>query len=171
MLTTNALASDPENDRARRMLPTNGRVERAAKLVKQPLPDVAAFAAVLRDQKAIDDSARPVGHRGLIDDGQATQTVILDPASLELWVADPRAGNRMRAFDLRHGCAAGRSPYSARRHSRRPTADPDRIPTLARARAGCAKPAPRAPAIAICGRSLRTGTRLRTATARDDRAR
>jgi hypothetical protein len=30
------------------------------------------------------------------------QTVILDPAALALWVADPRAAGRMRAVDLRH---------------------------------------------------------------------
>ncbi|HEU4614678.1 MAG TPA: C45 family autoproteolytic acyltransferase/hydrolase, partial [Kofleriaceae bacterium] len=46
VLTTNALASDPENDRARRVLPTVARVERAARLVRTPLPDVAAMATV-----------------------------------------------------------------------------------------------------------------------------
>jgi hypothetical protein len=29
-------------------------------------------------------------------------TAILDPTTLELWVADPRAGGRLRAFDLKH---------------------------------------------------------------------
>jgi Acyl-coenzyme A:6-aminopenicillanic acid acyl-transferase len=102
VLTTNALASDPENDRARRMLPTQGRVERAAKLLRAPLGDVGAMAAILRDQRAVDESPRPLGHRGVIDDGRAVQAVIIDPASLALWVADPRAAGRMRAFDLRH---------------------------------------------------------------------
>ncbi|HET7501999.1 MAG TPA: C45 family autoproteolytic acyltransferase/hydrolase, partial [Kofleriaceae bacterium] len=102
VLTTNALASDPENDRARRMLSTGGRVERAARLLKAPLADAAAMAAILRDQRAADDSPRPPGHRGVIDDGRAVHTAILDPASLTLWVADPRAAGRMRALDLRH---------------------------------------------------------------------
>jgi hypothetical protein len=102
VLTTNALASDPENDRARRMLPTPSRVERAARLLRAPLADVAALAAILRDQRAVDDSARPFGHRGVINDGRAVQTAIIDPATLALWVADPRAAGRMRAFDLRH---------------------------------------------------------------------
>jgi hypothetical protein len=102
VLTTNALASDPENDRARRMLPSQGRVERAARLLRTPLAEVAAMAAILRDRRAADDSPRPPGHRGVIDDGRAVQTAILDPASLALWVADPRAAGRMRAFDLRH---------------------------------------------------------------------
>jgi len=102
VLTTNALASDPENDRARRMLPTQDRVERAAKLLRAPLGDVGAMAAILRDQRAVDESPRPLGHRGVIDDGRAVQAVIIDPASLALWVADPRAAGRMRAFDLRH---------------------------------------------------------------------
>lgn len=102
VLTTNALASDPENDRARRMLPTQSRVERAAKLLRMPLGDVGAMAEILRDQRAVDESPRPLGHRGAIDDGRAVQAVIIDPASLSLWVADPRAAGRMRAFDLRH---------------------------------------------------------------------
>lgn len=102
VLTTNALSQDPENDRARRMLASTGRVERAARLVKQPLADVAAMAAVLRDRKGLDDIERPPGHRGVIDDARAAQVAILDPASMELWVADPTAGGRMRAFDLRH---------------------------------------------------------------------
>jgi Acyl-coenzyme A:6-aminopenicillanic acid acyl-transferase len=102
VLTTNTLSSDPENDRARRMLPTQSRLDRASRLVKNPLADVTALAAVLRDAKGPDDSTRPAGHRGVIDDGQAVHTIILDPASLELWIADPRAAGRMRAFDLRH---------------------------------------------------------------------
>ena len=102
VLTTHALSGDPENDRASRILSTKGKVERAAKLVRQPLADVGAMAAVLRDRKALDESPRPPGHRGAIDDGRAVHTVILDPASLELWVADPSAAGRMRAFDLRH---------------------------------------------------------------------
>jgi isopenicillin-N N-acyltransferase like protein len=102
VLTTNALASDPENDRARRVLPTMARVERAAKLVRAPLPDVAAMATILRDTRGTDDAPKPAGHRGVIDDGRARHTIILDPASLELWVADPNANGRMRAFDLRH---------------------------------------------------------------------
>jgi hypothetical protein len=70
--------------------------------VRAPLNDVASMAAVLRDRKALDESPRPPGHRGVIDDGRAVHTVILDPASLELWVSDPTAAGRMRAFDLRH---------------------------------------------------------------------
>jgi hypothetical protein len=60
------------------------------------------MAAILRDQRALDDSPRPPGHRGAIDDGRAVQTAILDPASLSLWVADPTAAGRLRALDLRH---------------------------------------------------------------------
>ena len=102
VLVTNALAQDPENDRARRMLPTGPRVDRASKLVRAPLADVAALAAILRDTRAIDDSPRAPGSRGAIDSGRAAHQAIIDPTSLELWVADPRAGGRMRAFDLRH---------------------------------------------------------------------
>ena len=136
VLTTNALSSDPENDRARRMLPTVARVERAAKLVKQPLADVAALANVLRDTKAPDDAPRPAGHRSVIDDGQAVHAIILDPSSLELWIADPRAGNRMRAFDLRHELRGeGDRPAPPADIVVDPAADPDRMATLALARA------------------------------------
>lgn len=102
VLTTNALASDPENDRSRRTLSTMGRVTRAEKLVREPLPDVAAVAAILRDRKTVDDTQRAAGHRGVIADGRSIHTVIIDPTSLELWVSDPAAAGRMRGFDLRH---------------------------------------------------------------------
>jgi hypothetical protein len=102
LLTTNALATDPENDRAKRVLPTTTRIERAARLARAPLPDVAAVAALLRDRHGLDDAPRPPGHRGVIDDGRAGHVVILDPASLELWVADPSSAGRLRGFDLRH---------------------------------------------------------------------
>jgi isopenicillin-N N-acyltransferase-like protein len=136
VLTTNALASDPENDRARRTLPTQGRVDRAAKLLRVPLAEVGAMAAILRDQRAVDESPRPLGHRGVIDDGRAVQVVIIDPASLGLWVADPRAAGRMRAFDLRHELrnegdrAAPPADIAAE-----PGVDPERAESLAAARA------------------------------------
>ena len=136
VLTTNALSSDPENDRAKRMLPTQSRVERAAKLLKNPLPDVGALAAVLRDQRGPDDSTKPAGHRGIIDDGQAVHAVILDPASLELWITDARANGRMRAFDLRHELRKeGDRPAPPADIAADANADPDRIPMLALARA------------------------------------
>ena len=136
VLTTNALASDPENDRARRMLPTQSRVDRANKLVRAPLADIAAMAAVLRDQKGLDESPRPAGHRGVIDDGRPAHAVILDPTSLEMWVADPRANGRMRAFDLRHELRGeGDRPAPPADIAADPAADPDRTASLAAARA------------------------------------
>jgi len=135
-LTTIALAGDPENDRARRMLPTLGRVERAAKLLRAPLGEVGAMAAILRDQRAADDTPRPPGHRGVIDDGRAVHTVIIDPASLSLWVADPRAAGRMRAFDLRHELRSeGDRPTPAADIPAETGADLDRGDALAAARA------------------------------------
>jgi hypothetical protein len=136
VLTTNALSSDPENDRARRMLPTLSRTERAAHLVRNPLSDVTAMAAILRDQRAIDDGPRPTGHRGTIDDGRAIHTVILDPTTLELWITDTRAGGRMRAFDLRYELKReGERPAPPGDIAADPTADPDRLANLVAARA------------------------------------
>lgn len=136
VLTTNALASDPENDRARRVQPTVTRVERAARLLRAPLADVAAMANVLRDQRGVDDSPRPPGHRGIIDDGRAAHVAILDPASLELWVGDPSANGRMRAFDLRHELRAeGDRPVPPADIAADPAAEPDRIANITAARA------------------------------------
>ncbi len=136
VLTTNALSQDPENDRARRVLPTIARVERAARLVRHPLPDVAALATILRDQRGPDDAPRPAGHRGVIDDGRARHVVIIDPASLELWVTDPTAAGRMRAFDLRHELRGeGDRPMPPADIAADPATELDRIVTLAAARA------------------------------------
>jgi hypothetical protein len=136
VLTTNALASDLENDRARRLLPSVPRAERAARLVKNPLADVAAMAGVLRDQRGLDDTPRAPGHRGVIDNGRAAHVVILDPTSLEMWVADPRANGRMRAFDLRHELRReGDRPAPPADIAPDPAADPDRQPSLTAARA------------------------------------
>ncbi len=140
VLTTNALASDPDNERARRSLASLTRVDRAARLVRAPLPDVAAMAAVLRDTRGVNDEPRPPGHRGTIDDGRASQSVILDPASLELWVADPRGNGRMRGFDLRHelridATAPGDRAMPPADIAADPQLDPDRAANLAAARA------------------------------------
>jgi hypothetical protein len=156
VLSTNALASDPENDRARRMLPTQSRVERAARLVRAPLGEVAAMAAILRDQRAVDDAPRPLGHRGVIDDGRAVQSVIIDPALLALWVADPRAAGRMRAFDLRHELRGeGDRPAPAADIAAEAGVDPERADTLAAARAD----------LRIARGALRAGYRDRAAEA------
>ena len=72
----------------------------------------------------------------MIDDGRAAHAVILDPTSLELWVADPRAGGRFRAFDLRHELRQeGERPAPPADIAADPTVEPDRIPNLAAARA------------------------------------
>jgi isopenicillin-N N-acyltransferase like protein len=156
VLTTNALASDPENDRARRMLPTQSRVDRAARLLRTPLADASAMAAILRDQRAVDDSPRPPGHRGVIDDGRAVQTVILDPASLALWVADPRAAGRLRAFDLRHELRGeGDRAAPAADIAADASADPDRSAVLSAARAD----------LRVARAALRTGELARAAEA------
>jgi hypothetical protein len=110
-------------------------VDRAARLVRQPLADVAAMASVLRDQRGIDDAPRPAGHRGVIDDGRARHVAILDPASLELWVSDTTAGGRMRAFDLRHELRGdGDRPRPPADIAADPALDLDRISTLTAAR-------------------------------------
>jgi hypothetical protein len=156
VLTTIALSNDPENDRARRMSSTASRVERAAKLLKVPLGDVATMAAILRDQRAVDESPRPLGHRGVIDDGRAVHTVIIDPASLALWVADPRSAGRMRAIDLRHELRnEGDRATPAADIAAEPGIDPERTERLTAARAD----------LRAARAALRSGDRSRAAEA------
>jgi isopenicillin-N N-acyltransferase-like protein len=136
VLATNALTADPDNDRARRMLPSAARVERAARLVRSPLADVAAMAAVLRDQRGTDDTPRAPGHRAVIDDGRAVHAVILDPATLELWVADPHSTGRLRAIDLRHELRGeGDRPAPPADIASDPAVEPDALASQAAARA------------------------------------
>jgi tetratricopeptide (TPR) repeat protein len=62
--------------------------------------------------------------------------VILDPASLELWVADPSAAGRMRAFDLRHELRGeGDRAMPPADIAADPASEPDRVSSLAAARA------------------------------------
>jgi hypothetical protein len=100
-LTSSVFAADPENDRTRRASPSAARVARAQQLLRAPLTMVDQIAAVLRDRRTSDEVLRPLGHRGVPFD-PAAQLAILDPSLMMLWVADPMAGGRMRAFDLRH---------------------------------------------------------------------
>src|SRR5262249_37062389 len=104
---------------------------------RAPIPDVATMAAVLRDTRGVDDVMRPPGHRGVIDDGRAVHTVILDPMTLELWVADARSNGRFRGFDLRrelrgYATAVAAPPADVMPD---PASDPDRLTNLAAARA------------------------------------
>src|SRR5262249_6954782 len=71
-----------------------------------------------------------------IDDGRASHVVILDPTTLELWVADPRANGRFRAFDLRFELRGeGDRPAPPADIAPDPASDPDRVANLATARA------------------------------------
>jgi hypothetical protein len=103
VLTSQAFADDPENDRARRISPSQRRLQRVLRLLREPPADAVAAAAVLRDRRSPEDEGLPYGHRAAVDDAAAVHVVLFDPASLAMWVADgPGAGARMRAFDLRH---------------------------------------------------------------------
>lgn len=107
-----AFATDPQNDRARRQLPSALRVTRATRLLHTPPNDLSAFAGILRDHHTPDDVDRGLGHRGTIADALAASAVIFDARARMMWVADPQSQQRMRAFDLRaeFGLAAGTEP-------------------------------------------------------------
>ncbi|MBK9029753.1 MAG: hypothetical protein IPL61_00165 [Myxococcales bacterium] len=103
VLGSTAFADDPENDRQRRTSASVTRVERADKLAQVALADPAAVADLLRDRRSLADEGLAPGHRGAIDDVAAAHVVVIDPASMAMWVADGvGAGARMRGFDLRH---------------------------------------------------------------------
>lgn len=103
VLTSQAFADDPENDRGRRILASPRRLARVQRLLRTPPADPAAVAAILRDRRSPEDEGLPLGHRAAVDDAAAVHVVLFDPASMQMWVADgPGAGARMRAFDLRH---------------------------------------------------------------------
>lgn len=120
-LSAQVFAADPENDRTRRATPSAARVARAQQLLRTPLATADQVAAVLRDRRTTDDVARPLGHRAVPFD-TAAQLSVIDPTLMVLWVADPTAGGRMRAFDLRHELEepSGREPA-------RPTPPPDLV--------------------------------------------
>ncbi|TMQ22585.1 MAG: hypothetical protein E6J91_01145 [Deltaproteobacteria bacterium] len=112
VLTTNALSGDPENDRTKRMPTTQSRTERAQKLLRAPLPDVAAMAAVLRDR-----AARAVGRRSARRRPDARAR---SPARAAQRGRPPGAGRRHR------GRARRARARRARRRARRPARGPQR---------------------------------------------
>lgn len=132
-LTSAAFSADPENDRTRRLAPTAARVARVQQLVRAPLPAVDSLAAALRDRRA-GDAARVPGHRGVPFD-PAAQVVIIDPGLMVLWVADPEAAGRMRAFDLRHELeGVGDSPAPPPDLPADPSLEPEQLGHLVLAR-------------------------------------
>lgn len=136
VLAASAFATDPDNDRARRNTPATARIDRAAQLVSAPVANAAAMAEVLRDQRGLDGNLRPPGHRGVIDDGRDIQAIILDPTAMELWVTDPSASGRMRAFDLRYELRGeGDRAAPPADIAADPNADPNRASALRVARA------------------------------------
>lgn len=137
VLLSPAFADDPENDRARRSSASPRRVARAARLLREPPADAAAVASVLRDRRGAADEGLPPGHRAAVDDAAAVHVVIIDPASLAMWVADgPGAGARMRAFDLRHELRGeGERPAPAADVPADATREPQAAVAIRRARA------------------------------------
>lgn len=137
VLASQAFSDDPENDRARRISASPRRLQRVARLLREPPADAAAAAAVLRDRRSPEDEGLPLGHRAAVDDAAAVHVVLFDPASLAMWVADgPGAGSRMRAFDLRHELRGeGDRPIPPADIAADATQDPQAVIATRRARA------------------------------------
>jgi hypothetical protein len=103
VMVASVFTDDPENDRAARISPAPARARRASRLARTAPADIAAAAAILRDDRGADDGPLPAGHRGAVDDASAVQVVLIDPTAMVLWVSETGAASgRMRAFDLRH---------------------------------------------------------------------
>jgi isopenicillin-N N-acyltransferase-like protein len=110
-----ALAGDPKNQRVRQTTSTLPRRARADRLL-QDLPANAvvtplAAAKLLRDRKAEDGSALPLGDRRAINALIATHGVIFETGSRRLWVSEaPHLLGKFRAFDLRRLLAPDYDP-------------------------------------------------------------
>lgn len=104
ILRSEMFADDAENDRARRTRPSVMRERRVAKLLRANAPNTPqAAVAILRDNKAVDGSQLPLGHRAAVLDLSATHTALFDASAMVLWVSEgPGAAGRFRAFDLKH---------------------------------------------------------------------
>jgi isopenicillin-N N-acyltransferase-like protein len=100
-----SLAGDPRNQRVRATTSTLPRRARADRLLAELSPEarVGAREAVtlLRDRKAADGSALPLGDRRAIDALIATHGVVLETGARRLWVSEaPHLLGRFRAFEL-----------------------------------------------------------------------
>jgi len=104
ILQSEAFADDPENDRARRVRPSQMRAKRAAQLLRTAAPTTPAeVAAILRDTRAQGGQPLPPGHRGAVEELGAVHAAIFDASAMVLWVSEgPGALGRFRAFDLRY---------------------------------------------------------------------
>lgn len=127
VLASTAFADDPENDRQLRTSASVPRVARAERLATIAPTDAGEVAALLRDRRGVNDAALPLGHRAAIDDVAAAHVIILDPASLQLWIGDGAgASARLRGFDLRHELRGeGERPSPPTDVAADPSGDPD----------------------------------------------
>jgi len=102
-LTTPEFGKDAENERLRRVAGRATREARlAALLARSGATELTAVLNLLRDRRLDADHELPLGHPGAIDDLAAQHVVVIDPASLLLWVGEgPGAAGGFRLFDLR----------------------------------------------------------------------
>lgn len=128
VLTSDAFAEDPENDRATRVRPARMRALRAERLLRARPTRPEDVLAILRDRRDGKGALLPLGHRGALRDPSAVHTAILDASTMVLWVADGAdAGARFRAFDLRHELGSA------------PAAPPEDLPALVDDEPGAAR--------------------------------
>ncbi|MFI5302833.1 MAG: C45 family autoproteolytic acyltransferase/hydrolase [Polyangiales bacterium] len=107
------LASDPHDAEVRAKTSTIARRARGDALVKAlpKDPSVLDLVAMLRDRKAADGSALPLGDRRAIDALIATHGVVMDATDKALWVSEyPHLLGRFVRFDLEKLLAADFDP-------------------------------------------------------------
>jgi hypothetical protein len=100
-----AFASDRRNDRLKRYLTSEARLERMEELLGQRAGslDPAGVLAILRDKNGVGGAPLGLGNRNALDAIIATHSVVLDATDLVLWVGvGPHASGRYVAFDLAH---------------------------------------------------------------------
>jgi hypothetical protein len=98
------LASDPKNLAVRDHTSSIARQDRVDELVAENDHrfDPTVMLAVLRDRRGAGDRPEPLGHRGTLDAGIATHSVIADATARVLWVSSgPHTLGPYERFDLR----------------------------------------------------------------------
>lgn len=107
------LANDPRDAEVRAKTSTLPRRSRGDAIVRElpARPGVVSMVTALRDRRAPDGSALPLGDRRAIDALIATHGVVMDTTARSLWVSEyPHLLGRFVRFDLRLMLADGFDP-------------------------------------------------------------
>ncbi|MBK9070458.1 MAG: hypothetical protein IPL79_05585 [Myxococcales bacterium] len=95
-----SLRDDSDNDRGFRVFPVAARQQRMAALLADNFEDAKAFAQRLSDRAGVDKQPLPAGHRAAVYDPEAWLSVVFDPGSMMLWVAEDASRGRWHGIEV-----------------------------------------------------------------------